>query len=284
MGRVSRYKKFNDIDPTARADLFRGSTKQGRLSKKSRATFDAEVQEEDDFEIVDGKPVFKKKKLAKKSKKDAFDEALDSYTEEQQEKISKSLDRSSLIGGLKNVYKPAKGGTRSDKILSGGTGKVGETKKLFESRGAEESMRAFNKRIKNETSTVLAASMKKAGTSERKKNYLAERKKAKKEKKMNTKRKRGDESSDDEGDLRDTREGDEDFGVQVERPPEFKVVPKDRRKEMAKLLRGGEEEEEESEADAFRRRQELKKKNEMAELSKKVQEAYKAMKASKRNV
>ena len=125
--------------------------------------------------------------------------------------------------------------------------------------------------------------MKKISTNTRKKEYLNDRKKAKKMKRLAGKRHR---DSDDEGDENVSAET-IDFREQAERPPEFKVVPKDRRNQAHQnktldLNSIASECEEEDINDKFRRKQELRKKKEMEDLSKSVQEAYKALKSRAR--
>ena len=265
--------------------MMRGSTKTGRLSQKSKANFDSMPAGEDDFEIDANGEIIETKKKQKK-KVDAIEAAFATYTAEDRKAMENKMSRKSMVGGLRAAYKQdGQRQSKSDKILGGqaapnvaqvGAGSDG--KKLFESRKEDESMRAFNRRIKQETAQVLSASMKKAQTSERKKGYLKERKKAKALKKKGQKRGRGDSDSEEEG--QGWLEKEDAFGVQAERPPEFKVVPKDRRrKEVAASTKGEDEEQDENEA--FRQKQEKKKKMEMEALSKKVQEAYKLMKAKK---
>lgn len=191
------------------------------------------------------------------------------------------MNRKSMVGGMKGAYAEAGKAERKKAGKLAGAG-GGEGGKMFESKREGESMRAFNRRIKAETTQVLARTMEgRKGVSERKKGYLKEKKK-----KGRRKGETGGESDEEEERLYGKKGGD-DFGVQAERPPEFsrKQLPKNRKREREELLaklaekEGGGEDENENEE--FRRRQRERQKREMEELSKKVQGAYKAMKAAK---
>ena len=101
---------------------------------------------------------------------------------------------------------------------------------LFEPKQESESMRAFNRRIKEQTRVALKEDMEVLGTSARKKEYLSSKKKQKKLKKRGPVQ---DDSDSDSGSRWKKRKTDEvEFGEQAERPPELVVRPKMRKKKV----------------------------------------------------
>ena len=101
---------------------------------------------------------------------------------------------------------------------------------LFEPKQESESMRAFNRRIKEQTRVALKEDMEVLGTSARKKEYLSSKKKQKKLKRRGAVQ---DDSDFDSGSRWKKQKTDEvEFGEQAERPPELAVRPKMRKKKV----------------------------------------------------
>ena len=178
---------------------------------------------------------------------DAFDEAANSYGAEKLSTLSDAVLKSSLVPSSSQGRKGSRGGARmagSDNNVDGLTvgSSSSSSSKLFEAKQEGESMRAFNRRIREETRKVLVKDMAKPVMNPRKKDYLSG-------KKRRRSRKGGGKGGDGGvyeydggngigGDGDDGGDGDRRtfgvdkvrFGEQAERPPQFDVVPKLRKK------------------------------------------------------
>lgn len=214
-------------------------------------------------------------------------QAAESYDPHKLETLDAYLQKKSIVG---DIYSKA---TRAQKKSSKGQTSGGTTtttttapNKLFAAKQPHESMRAFNKRIKEETRKVLREDMAKPVMNERRKDYLTEKKKKKKGKgskgvgvgglKTDV---NGEYYYSDSGD-EERKGGDEvEFGEQAEAPPQLKVVPRMRKK---KRVAEEEVEEELNANDAWRKKQKVRKEVEMDELRNSVVQQYKLLKQKKR--
>ncbi|GMH58272.1 hypothetical protein TrRE_jg3767, partial [Triparma retinervis] len=185
MGRVSKYKRLKAVDPYNKSnkkqemiDNLRGKSRPGRKSKKSTAKFDSTVGGGDDFSFDSSGRIVMRGGLSKGSVSksnptlDPFDEALESYDPYKAESLEKSISKKSTVG---NPYSRQPSSRKSNSTTT-----TTSATKLFEGKQPHESMRAFNKRIKEETRRVLKDDMSKPVMNSRKKDYLSERKRRKK--------------------------------------------------------------------------------------------------------
>ena len=311
MGRVAKYKSIKAVDPFAKAgkkkeleDANRGRGAAGRKSKRKKEGWDLPGGE-DDFKldengnIVEDYVAKKNAKRAKKEreeaallpvKKDAFDVAHSEMGGYKMDSLAKKIDYKSQGGNP--FFKQVK----MDEKTAKGT---------FQAKNEDESMRAFNRRIKNETREVLRDDVKSQQTNDRRKEYLKEKKKKKKGGGHFGGKSGEGEYFGNEGTHggavggrrragSDSDEGEDDdyvhFGEQADRPPEFKVTPKSRKKVVEEEEDSSNEDEDErgeSEVLVPRLTYEIKGKkvNDVKENSRsmemlraRVQDSYKALK------
>ncbi|GMH74646.1 hypothetical protein TL16_g06518 [Triparma laevis f. inornata] len=260
MGRVSKYKKVKDTSGFGFGDTSANRSKGfGRRSKKSKASFDTapSKKDQDDFyfdekgNIVD-KVEKKKKKKETKKKGDIFDEVWEEYGSEKMKSLQGSMDKKSMGKVL-----AAGGGGEGKRRRAGGAGEAADSATtssstttiskpngpLFEPKQDHESMRAFNRRIKEQTRIALKEDMDVLGTSARRKAHLSEKKKQKKLKRKGPQN--NDSDSEDGGrwgKKAKTGADEVEFGEQAERPPELTVRPKMRKKKVVEVRRRNGEE------------------------------------------
>ena len=247
---------------------------------------------------------------------DAFDEAANSYGAEKLSTLSDAVLKSSLVPSSSQGRKGSRGGARmagSDNNVDGLTvgSSSSSSSKLFEAKQEGESMRAFNRRIREETRKVLVKDMAKPVMNPRKKDYLSG-------KKRRRSRKGGGKGGDGGvyeydggngigGDGDDGGDGDRRtfgvdkvrFGEQAERPPQFDVVPKLRKKNQHVLYQQQEQATQKNrraggeiagagqkakDRNAHTQREGKEKNEEIEKMRNDVIRQYKLLKAKKRSI
>mmetsp|Transcript_47944 Transcript_47944/g.71011 ORF Transcript_47944/g.71011 Transcript_47944/m.71011 type:complete len:321 (+) Transcript_47944:106-1068(+) len=303
MGRVAKYKKIKSCDPfskqnkskSRRDDEFcfgfdgtdrirpqkmakRDRKKHNRANptkwkrRKEEISYDAPPPQDDDFEIGSLHKVRKDKR-----KLDSLEGAI--------ERIADVSSSSGGGTGGGNIPRTAQEEKKIARILKLGAGNMkqnpsADNKKAIEGRMEGESMRAFDRRVKDETRMILAKSMQGSGGTgmsalknanrERydKKRIFFEKKKQRK-KKCSGGYEYQNDTAQDEDDNDDTFMTGEravamsHFGDQVERPPEFKVLPRGAKRKEKKLSGGGGLESDENKAAERRQMEKMREKARM---------------------
>ena len=240
MGRVARYKKIKAFDPGAKRKpgavdpLYEGRRGKRRKHGAKQIEFDLPPQPLD-FPVL-----HKNEKVQKKENDDTTDivlrnklgfQVLDLKEEANMARMMREDGRS-----LSKKKKPGNIASSKDKNENN------STKPNHLERQEGESMRAFEKRVKQETAQILRREVQPLGTKkkEKRKEFLKKKKAQKKNKgsidiESQAFSGRNYTSSDDEaGDNYDEVV----FGEQAERPPEFKQLPRGA-KEKASSKRNG---------------------------------------------
>jgi len=233
MGRVARYKKIKSVDPYAKAGNRSNVQKRGsqKLRKKEEKRNRDDPYPKDDFDMADIVGSVRREKKVRENlepetmgKNGIFGErsvvtpgipTADTPAIELEAAAQGAVEEAKLAARIMNI---PRGGTQA------GEGKDAEERTKIEGRKEGESAGAFRERMRATTSEILRDDLEvrqgRVGLAARKKEFL--NKKKKRGKKKRSLRAHEGTGTDDEG------EGERRsmFGDQVERPPEFKHLPR----------------------------------------------------------
>lgn len=282
MGRVARYKKVKSVDPFAKRKagevnpLYEPKRGKRRRHGAKPIEFDLVPKKEDNFNgtFTSSDDVAKGKKqkssqskhnveLSKKLGFQVFDLKEEAHMARFLQEDARSMN--------KKAKKRAKNGDNS-------VGKVNKNgqQNHIQDRFEGESMRAFEKRVKQETAQILKRELRPLGTKKKtKRNEFLKMKKAKKKGKtiagiLNA---RNIDESEDENNMDMPV-----FGDQVERPPEFKQLPRGALAKKQNKRSGNAT----NEAGLLKDEKQIAEQRNLEKLRERVQQQYAAIKAQRK--